>query len=215
MKRYYLVFTFLMIFILIGSSTPKVYANESIDEKPEISLNKTKARPIDFEGMYVPLGHEVAEDNITDNNINSMDLYKETNNIVEVISFNNKKILVSKDDIDLMSKTVSAESKGEPYEGKVAVASVILNRMSHPSFPKTIRDVIIQKNAFSCVRDNTVYENPDDSCYSAVMDAIKGNDPTNKAVFFYNPNTATSKWMKNINKSNVKTIGNHVFFDVN
>ncbi|SUY48201.1 spore-cortex-lytic enzyme [Clostridium putrefaciens] len=208
MKRYCVGLTFLMLFILIGSSIPKVYASESI---PEISLNKTKARAMDFEGVYVPLSQEISEDN----NINSTDLYKETNNVVEVISLSNNKVLISKDDIDLMSKTVSAESKGEPYEGKVAVASVILNRTSHPSFPKTIRDVIIQKNAFSCVRDNTVYENPDDSCYSAVMDAIKGNDPTNKAVFFYNPNTATSKWMKNINKSNVKAIGNHVFFDVN
>ncbi len=208
MKRYYVGLTFLMIFMLIGSSIPKVYASESI---PEISLNKTKTKAMDFEGIYVPLSQEVSENN----NINSIDLYKETNNVVEVISFGNNKVLVSKEDIDLMSKTVSAESKGEPYEGKVAVASVILNRASHPSFPKTIRDVIIQKNAFSCVKDNTVYENPDDSCYSAVMDAIKGNDPTNKAVFFYNPNTATSKWMKNINKSNIKTIGNHVFFDVN
>nr|WP_243125358.1 MULTISPECIES: cell wall hydrolase [Clostridium] len=159
--------------------------------------------------MYITCDNEVT---VSDNT--SIELYKETSEVVEVLSFNNQKLFITKDDVELMSKIVSAESKGEPYEGKVAVASVILNRVAHPSFPKTVKEVIIQKNAFSCVRNNTVYEDPDTSCYNAVMDAIKGNDPTNNAVYFYNPKIATSNWMKNIDKTNVKTIGNHVFFMV-
>ncbi|WP_032120455.1 cell wall hydrolase [Clostridium amazonitimonense] len=211
MKRCYLVFVFLMVFIFMGDSELKVYANGDMVEKPEIAFKKIniKNNSMDNEGMYITCDNEVT---VSDNT--SIELYKETSEVVEVLSFNNQKLFITKDDVELMSKIVSAESKGEPYEGKVAVASVILNRVAHPSFPKTVKEVIIQKNAFSCVRNNTVYEDPDTSCYNAVMDAIKGNDPTNNAVYFYNPKIATSNWMKNIDKTNVKTIGNHVFFMV-
>ena len=114
-----------------------------------------------------------------------------------------------------MSQIVYAESRSEPYEGKVAVASVILNRLKSPGFPKSVEGVIKQKGAFSCLKNGEIDVVPDKVSYSAVIEALKGNDPTNNAIFFYNPKIATSTWMKQVSKSNVKPIGNHVFFVVN
>lgn len=149
------------------------------------------------------------------------DLYKNQLEAVAVFNQSNNSIYITDEDVYLMSQVVYAESCGEPYAGKLAVASVILNRTGEGSFPKSISGVINQKNAFSCVRNGKVIHNgkqdiiPDSASYAAVLEALKGNDPTNKAVFFYNPEIATSQWMKTIKKDNIKTIGNHVFFVVN
>lgn len=144
----------------------------------------------------------------------SKNLYKEQEEVVQVLSYGNKNIGITPEDIHLMAQVVYAESRAEPFTGKVAVASVILNRLLHPEFPKTIEGVVKQKGAFSCVVNGRLNVVPDDSSYAAVNEALKGKDPTDEAVFFYNPKTATSKWMKNISKNNVKPIGNHVFFVV-
>lgn len=147
-------------------------------------------------------------------------LYNERMEAVAVFNDSNDSIYVTDEDVYLMSQVVYAESCGESYNGKLAVASVILNRANHVGFPKSISGVINQKNAFSCVKRGKVFHRgksdivPDSSSYAAVLDALKGNDPTYKAVFFYNPEIATSQWMKNIKKANIKTIGNHVFFVV-
>ncbi|MCT8976452.1 cell wall hydrolase [Clostridium sp. CX1] len=148
------------------------------------------------------------------NNIDTT-LFNQEDEVVQVFSYLDKKIYITQNDIHLMAKVVYAESNCEPFEGKVAVASVILNRLKYPEFPKTVEDVVKQKGAFSCVRNGKIEVTPDESSYKAVFQALKGEDPTERAVFFYNPKIATSKWMKNINKKNVKTIGNHVFFVVN
>ncbi|AWI07281.1 cell wall hydrolase [Clostridium drakei] len=142
-------------------------------------------------------------------------LFKEQDQIVEVFNYSGRKLYVTQKDIHLMAQVVYAESNCEPFEGKVAVASVILNRLRYPEFPKTVEEVITQKSAFSCVKNGSIDVVPDESSYKAVLQALKGNDPTGQAVFFYNPKIATCKWMKGINKKNVKTIGNHVFFVVN
>ncbi|NLZ49886.1 MAG: cell wall hydrolase [Clostridiales bacterium] len=133
----------------------------------------------------------------------------------QMFNYKNKQVYLSDDDIYLISQVICAESAGEPFEGKVAVASVILNRLIHPEFPDTVEGVIKQKSAFSCVKNGVIKVKPTDECYKALYTALKGNDPTNEAVFFYNPDIATSKWMINVKKSNVKPIGNHVFFVVN
>lgn len=144
----------------------------------------------------------------------SKSLYKEESEIVTVFNSNGSNFPITKTDLHLMAQTVYAESCCEPYEGKVAVASVILNRLKDSHFPNNIEGVIKQKAAFSCVKNGKIDVTPDKPCFNAVMDAIRGKDPTNKAVFFYNPKIATSTWMKNINKHNVKRIGDHVFFIV-
>jgi len=142
------------------------------------------------------------------------DLFNDQSIAVEVFGDHKSKIYITSKDIYLMAQVVHAESRGEPYEGKVAVASVILNRVKNPSFPKSIAGVVKQPYAFSCVKNGVITITPDKNSYNAVIDALNGMDPTNKAVFFYNPKIATCGWMKNIDKSNKKVIGNHVFFVV-
>ncbi|MBU3180542.1 cell wall hydrolase [Clostridium psychrophilum] len=153
-------------------------------------------------------------------NSESKDLYNEQVEAIAVFKRSNNSIYISDNDIYLMSQVVYAESCGESDSGKLAVASVILNRASDSHFPKSISGVIKQRNAFSCVRNGKVVHNgktnviPDSACYNAVIDALKGKDPTYDAVFYYNPEISTSQWMKGIKKDNLKTIGNHVFFVV-
>ncbi|MGL4762431.1 MAG: cell wall hydrolase [Sarcina sp.] len=142
------------------------------------------------------------------------DLYLENEPTLQVFKQGESTLNISEEDINFMAKVVHAESKGEPFEGKVAVASVILNRVIDPNFPNSISGVITQRNAFSCVRNGNVIATPNSDSYNAVMEAIKGNDPTNKALYFYNPDIATCNWMHGIQKKNVQNIGHHVFFEV-
>jgi N-acetylmuramoyl-L-alanine amidase len=158
----------------------------------------------------IPTGAENIKENV-----DSINLYEEKEEIVQVFNNSTHTIQLTENDIYLMAQVVYAESRAEPFDGKVAVASVILNRVLHPEFPKTVEGVVKQKGAFSCIRNGKIDVIPNSECYNAVLEAIKGKDPTNRAVFFYNPRTATSKWMKNISKDNVTPIGNHVFFVVN
>lgn len=143
---------------------------------------------------------------------NSKDSTKISQNNIEVFNQNGYQLNINQSDIDLMAKLVYCESRGEPFEGQVAVASVVLNRVMDPQFPDTISEVIFQKNAFSCVKDGKLDAKPTESCYSAVYEAIQGKDPTNDALFFYNPSIATCSWMKETSKKDSKTIGNHTFF---
>jgi N-acetylmuramoyl-L-alanine amidase len=141
-----------------------------------------------------------------------LELYKNELAAVSVFSNPVNDIYITDSEAYLMAQVVYGESGSEPYIGKVAVASVILNRVRDPLFPKTVAGVITQKGAFSCVKNGKINIIPDEASYRAVLDALKGQDPTDKAVFFYNPKTATSTWMKNIGKKNIKNIGNHSFF---
>ncbi len=112
-------------------------------------------------------------------------------------------------DYDLLARLISAESRGEPYLGQVAVGAVVLNRIEHPSFPDTLSSVIYQKGAFSCLQDGQFYEPVADSCYSAARDAINGVDPSSGAIYYYNPITATNKWIRS--RKVITTIGKHRF----
>lgn len=153
-------------------------------------------------------------DAVTISDSEAKTLYKEKSKVVAVFNSKGENVNITQDDINLMAQIVYAESCAEPYEGKVAVASVILNRLEDSKFPNNIEGVIKQKAAFSCVKNGSINVTPDANSYRAVMDAINGKDPTDNAVFFYNPKIATSSWMKNIKKQNIKKIGNHVFFVV-
>ncbi|MDK0768766.1 cell wall hydrolase [Clostridium perfringens] len=136
------------------------------------------------------------------------------NEVIAVFQSSNSTISLTKNDIYLMSQVVYAESKGEPFDGKIAVASVILNRTTDSQFPDTIHGVITQKNAFSCVRNGKIDVVPDGDSYNAVLKAIEGYDPTDEALYFYNPKIATCSWMKGVEKTGEKIIGQHVFFNV-
>ncbi|AXF54865.1 spore cortex-lytic enzyme [Salicibibacter kimchii] len=117
----------------------------------------------------------------------------------------------SDNDIQIMANAVHGEARGEPYEGKVAVAAVIINRTDDPEFPDTANEVVFEPRAFTAVADGQIYLEPNEEAREAVLDAINGQDPSNGAVYYYNPVTATSEW---IFSRDVHTeIGKHVFAD--
>ena len=166
------------------------------------------------ETKSIPVNREIDENYSNTNIEHTSQSSEKRNEVLEVFNHATQQLYITGEDIDLMAKLVSAESIGEPYAGKVAVASVVLNRTIDPHFPNTIKEVIFQKNAFSCVKNNKINANANQDCYNAVYDAIKGADPTNDALFFYNPTIATCNWMKETHKINQKTIGHHTFFKI-
>lgn len=112
-------------------------------------------------------------------------------------------------DLNLLARVVYGEARGEPYTGQVAVAAVVLNRVKSASFPNTVAGVVYQPGAFDCVADGQINLTPNQSAYNAARDALNGWDPTYKCLFYYNPRTATSKWM--LSRTVKLSIGNHAF----
>ena len=115
----------------------------------------------------------------------------------------------SANEVALLARIISAESRGEPYAGQVAVGAVILNRVAHPSFPNTLAGVIYQPGAFSCLDDGAVNAAVADSAYRAARDAINGSDPSGGALYYYNPAKATSQWI--FSRPIITVIGQHRF----
>lgn len=112
-------------------------------------------------------------------------------------------------DLNLLARAVYGESRGEPYTGQVAVAAVILNRVKSSKFPNTVSGVIYQRGAFTAVSDGQINLTPNQTAYNAARDALNGWDPTNGCLYYYNPATATSKWIWSL-KVELK-IGRHSF----
>lgn len=115
----------------------------------------------------------------------------------------------SSGDSYLLARLIYAEARGEPYTGQVAVGAVVLNRVKSSSFPNTVSGVIYQAGAFDVVSDGQINLTPNDTAIRAAQDALNGWDPTYGCLYYYNPATATSKWM--LSKTVHLTIGNHVF----
>ena len=111
--------------------------------------------------------------------------------------------------VNLLARLISAEARGEPYVGQVAVGAVVLNRVEHPSFPNTISGVIYQSGAFTCVTDGQFDQPVAESAYRAARDALNGWDPSGGAIYYFNPSTATSKWIWS--RPLILTIGKHRF----
>ncbi len=112
-------------------------------------------------------------------------------------------------DLDLLARLISAEARGEPYEGQVAVGAVVLNRVEHASFPNSISGVIYQSGAFSCLSDGQFDQPVAESAYRAAQDALNGWDPSYGAVYYFNPATATSQWIWS--RPLIVQIGKHRF----
>ncbi len=112
-------------------------------------------------------------------------------------------------DVELLARLISAESRGEPYSGQVAVGAVVLNRVKHPSFPNTLSGVVYQSGAFSCIGDGQFYEPIDKTAYQAARDALNGVDPSGGALYYYNPRKATSNWIWS--REVITVIGEHYF----
>lgn len=112
-------------------------------------------------------------------------------------------------DVELLARLISAEARGEPYTGQVAVGAVVLNRVESPAFPGTISGVIYQSGAFTCIQDGQFWQPIADSAYKAAREAINGSDPSGGAIYYYNPKTASSTWI--LSRPILTTIGNHRF----
>ena len=111
--------------------------------------------------------------------------------------------------VDLLARLISAEARGEPYAGQVAVGAVVLNRVRHPSFPGSISGVIYQNGAFSCISDGQFWQPVAQSAYQAARDALSGSDPSGGAIYYFNPARTTSKWIWS--RPLLVVIGNHRF----
>lgn len=117
----------------------------------------------------------------------------------------------STSDLQLMARAINGEARGEPYEGQVAVGAVILNRVHSSNFPNTIAGVIYQSGAFTAVSDGQINVPLDENStvVKAAQDALNGWDPTHGALYYFNPNTATSSWIWS--RQEITTIGKHKF----
>ncbi len=111
--------------------------------------------------------------------------------------------------VNLLARIISAEARGEPYSGQVAVGAVILNRVEHPSFPDTLSGVIYQPGAFTAITDGQFNESVAESAYRAARDALNGTDPSGGAIYYYNPDRAISQWIRT--RPVIKRIGKHLF----
>ena len=111
--------------------------------------------------------------------------------------------------VDLLARLISAEARGEPYSGQVAVGAVVLNRIKHPSFPNTLSGVIYQSGAFTCITDGQFNQPVAESAYRAARDALNGVDPSGGAIYYFNPSTATSAWIWS--RPLITVIGKHRF----
>ena len=111
--------------------------------------------------------------------------------------------------VNLLARLIYGEARGEPYTGQVAVGAVVMNRVKSSSFPNTISGVIYQSGAFDAVRDGQINLSPDSTATKAAQDAINGWDPSYGAVYYFNPSTATNKWIWS--RPMTVTIGRHRF----
>ena len=124
-------------------------------------------------------------------------------------SSNSSSSSTSSSDLNLLARIIYAEARGEPYTGQVAVGAVVLNRVKSSSFPNTISGVIYQSGAFTAVADGQINYTPNSTAKKAAQDALNGWDPTYGAIYYFNPATATNKWIWS--RPPTVTIGNHRF----
>lgn len=120
-----------------------------------------------------------------------------------------KKKSLSKSEFQLLTHLVYSEARGESYKGQVAVAAVVLNRIGSSKFPNDIRSVLFQNKAFTAVDDGQFWLTPNITAKNAALDAVRGWDPSRGALFYFNPNTATSSWIWS--RPQLITIGDHIF----
>lgn len=116
---------------------------------------------------------------------------------------------VSSNDVFVLSKIISGEARGEPFVGQVAVGAVIVNRVRNPNFPNSVYGVVFEPGAFTAVSDGQYFGAPTASSIKAARSAISGWDPTGGAIYYWNPATATSRWIWS--RSIITRIGKHVF----
>ena len=134
--------------------------------------------------------------------LEAMGIYSSSSN-------NSSSSTTNSNDVNLLARIIYGEARGEPYTGQVAVGAVVLNRVKSSSFPNTISGVIYQSGAFDAVKDGQINLSPDSTAKKAAQDALNGWDPSNGAIYYFNPATATNKWIWS--RPMTVTIGKHRF----
>ncbi|KWX83871.1 amidase [Paenibacillus riograndensis] len=168
---------------------------------------KTKLKLYNATKAWRPTEPSTSTANKTEGNGNTGASNGANTNTAELSSGNTMGL--SENDLRIMANAVYGESRGEPFEGQVAVAAVILNRVKSPNFPNTPSGVIFQPGAFTAVADGQIYLEPNEQARKAVQQALNGWDPSGGCIYYFNPKTATSKWIWS--RPQVKTIGQHIF----
>lgn len=176
----------------------KAPAQQNTGQKAPAPQNTGKQTPAQQNtGQQAPSGQAPAEQN---NQANEQPQQPTAANVPNGFSQN---------DIQLMANAVYGEARGESYTGQVAVAAVILNRVESATFPNTVSGVIFEPRAFTAVADGQIWLTPNEQAKKAVLDAINGWDPTGEAIYYFNPDTATSGWIWS--RPQIKRIGKHIF----
>ncbi|MCM3784194.1 cell wall hydrolase [Neobacillus mesonae] len=127
----------------------------------------------------------------------------------ETVGVLKKKAPINQTSLNQLAKAIHGEARGESFKGQVAVGAVILNRVQSDSFPDSITEVILQPRQFTAVDDGQYNLTPDETSLKAARSALNGEDPTGGALYYYNPELATSEW--SMARPTIKKIGNHVF----
>ncbi len=164
-----------------------------------IGINRAAAASIEEEDVFTGIGLMLLLLIFADNDKNSA----ENLNNISVDRF-------SAEDINILAKAVHAEARGETYRGKVAVGAVIINRVYHPSFPNTIKEVVYQSGQFTSVENGQINLSPNSDSYKAAYEAAEGNDPSRGSLYFYNPDKSKNPDFF-AKREKVIRIGNHVF----
>ncbi len=136
------------------------------------------------------------------NTLKAMGIYNSSNS-------NSSSSTSNSNDVNLLARLIYGESRGEPYTGQVAVGAVVMNRVRSSSFPNTISGVIYQANSFDVVKDGQINLSPNATAKKAAQDALNGWDPSYGAIYYFNPKTASNKWIWS--RPVTVTIGNHRF----
>ena len=212
------IFICLIVFMISFVSIASVAITGGFS-KPEAVIQANVANTRIVQAKLAELGYFNSEiDGIYDDEtIDAIKKYQQDNNITAsgILDSSTSVALGVTDntqansDLYLLAKLVHSEARGEPYEGQVAVAAVVLNRVDDAGFPNTLQGVIYQPWAFTALHDGQFSLEPNATAYDAAQDALNGWDPTYGCLYYYNPVTATSSWI--FSREIIVTIGRHVF----
>ncbi|TWI52854.1 spore cortex-lytic enzyme [Alkalihalobacillus nanhaiisediminis] len=187
---------------------PKGSRTQQAQPQPEAPQQRAEQQPQPEPGVY---GEEQPqpEQPPVEEPVPYEEVPEEQNNEANIEKATNVPPGYSDNDVQLMANAVYGEARGEPYVGQVAVAAVIINRVNSPTFPNTVSGVIFEPRAFTAVADGQIWLEPDETARRAVIDALNGQDPTGEAMYYFNPDTATSGWIWT--RPQIKKIGKHIF----
>ncbi len=224
MKKRFLAMTFAMVFAILSIGTISIVMTNHISsgvEYVQAALTTSQTRTVQtklkrwgyytgtIDGIYGNLTRKAVRYFQSKNGLVVDGIVGKNTAAALGMTLGSDDSSVSNNDLYLLAKCVYAEARGESYTGQVAVAAVILNRVKSADFPNTIAGVIYQPWAFTAVNDGQINLEPNQTAYNAARDALNGWDPTYGALYYYNPSTATNKWI--YSKKTTVTIGSHVF----